>query len=161
MEQLKLTSRIDHLFRWPQHVATIAAWQHRQFGYLNPATTIEQREQRLRDATGPDRLPVAIVALSMENLPIGSANILATTLTHQHLTPWLSSVFVPVEQRGKGLASALSLRAVEEAARLGFDELFLFTPHNESLYARLGWKTFDRTPHNGVPLTLMRRTTRS
>ena len=59
--------------------------------------------------------------------------------------------------RGRSIASALSLRAAEEAARLGFKTLYLFTPHNDSLYARLGWKTFDRALHNGLALTLMER----
>jgi hypothetical protein len=51
----------------------------------------------------------------------------------------------------------LSLRAVAEAARLGFERLYLFTPHNETLYARMGWRTFERIEYNGVPLTLMER----
>ena len=152
-----MTIRIDHLFHWPEYVPTIAGWQQDQFGYLNPLGTVRQREQRLREATDPDRLPIALVALSEENLLVGSATIMATTLTHKHLTPWLSSVFVPPACRGKGIASALSMRAVEEAARLGFEALYLFTPQSESLYARLGWRTFDHAVHNGVPLAIMRR----
>jgi hypothetical protein len=54
--------------------------------------------------------------------------------------------------RGKGIASALSLRAIIEAARLGFDRLYLFTPNNETLYARMDWKTFERIDRNGCPL---------
>jgi hypothetical protein len=61
--------------------------------------------------------------------------------------------------RGKGIASALSLRAIIEAARLGFDRLYLFTPNNETLYARMDWKTFERIDHNGLSLTLMERRT--
>jgi GNAT superfamily N-acetyltransferase len=152
-----MSIEIDHLFNWSVHVARIARWQHDQFG--NQLGTLEQRESRLREANDSGRLPIALVALTTENMLIGSASILATTLTHKHLTPWLSSVFVPSEHRGKGIASALSMRAIEEAARLGFDHLYLFTPRNESLYARLGWKTFEHAMHNGVPLAIMRRET--
>jgi len=70
---------------------------------------------------------------------LGSASILPATITHQHLTPWLSSVYVPEAHRGKGIASALSRRAASEAGKLGFDRLYLFTPRSEALYARLGW----------------------
>jgi hypothetical protein len=87
------------------------------------------------------------------------AGILTATITHKHLTPWLSSVYVPIEHRGKGIASALSLHAVTEAARLGFERLYLFTPHNETLYARIGWRTFERAEYNGLTLTLMERQT--
>jgi N-acetylglutamate synthase-like GNAT family acetyltransferase len=151
--------KIDHLAHWSEYVPTIARWQHDHFGYLSPLGTLQQRKHRLLEATELNRLPIALVALSNENSLVGSATILATTLTHKHLTPWLSSVVVPSAHRGKGIASALSMRALEEAARLGFEELFLFTPHNESLYARLGWRTFEHAVHNGVPLAIMRRET--
>jgi predicted GNAT family acetyltransferase len=69
------------------------------------------------------------------NTLVGTANVLATTLTHKHLSPWLSSVIVPPEHRGKGIASVLALSAASEASRLGFDTIYLFTPRNEALYA--------------------------
>jgi N-acetylglutamate synthase-like GNAT family acetyltransferase len=152
-----MTIRTEYLADQESHLPQVAQWQHAQFGYLNPAGTLEQRASRLRDALHRDRVPMALIAISEAGQLVGSASILAATLTHQHLTPWLSSVFVPPEMRGRSIASVLSLRAVDEAARLGFKTLYLFTPHNESLYARLGWKTFDRTVHNGQPLTLMER----
>jgi GNAT superfamily N-acetyltransferase len=151
--------KIDYLFHWPEHLPEIARSQHEQFGYLNPLATLQQRQDRLGEATDAQRLPIALVALSDGNVLQGSATILSTTLTHKHLTPWLSSVFVPPAHRGKGVASALSMRAVEEAARLGFRDLYLFTPRNEAMYARLGWRTFEYAVHNGVELAVMQRTT--
>ena len=100
---------------------------------------------------------MAFIALSANGTLLGSAGILPATITHKHLTPWLSSVYVPEEFRGKGIASALSLRAIAEAARLGFDRLYLFTPHNETLYARLGFRIFERIDYSGLPLALMER----
>jgi hypothetical protein len=72
-------------------------WQHAQFGYLNPSSTLEGRVSRLREALNVDRLPISFIAISDDEKLVGSASILATTLTHKHLTPWLSSVFVPVD----------------------------------------------------------------
>jgi predicted N-acetyltransferase YhbS len=152
-----VTVTIDYLLNRKSHLAEVAKWQHNQFGYLNPSTTIEQRASKLSEALQLERLPVSLVAISSDGQLLGSANVLATTLTHQHLTPWLSSVYVPLEHRGKGIASALSLRAAEEAARLNFNKIYLFTPHSENLYARLGWQTFDRKVHNGVSLTMMQK----
>jgi GNAT superfamily N-acetyltransferase len=103
-----------------------------------------------------------LVALSEDQSSLAeTANVLATTLTHKHLSPWLSAMFVPPRHRGKGIGSTLALTAAAEAARLGFDAIYLFTPHNESLYARLGWATFDRALLNGTPVVLMARSTRS
>lgn len=139
------------------HLPTVAAWQYAQFGYLTPTATLRDRADRLHQSLQKEALPIAFVALSEQGTIVGSAGILPTTITHKHLTPWLSSVYVPPEHRGKGIASTLSMHAVVEAARLGFDRLFLFTPHNETMYARLGWKTFDRIEHNRLPLALMER----
>jgi N-acetylglutamate synthase-like GNAT family acetyltransferase len=149
--------KIEYLADYPAFVPTIATWQQAQFGYLTPTATLEDRTERLRRSLQTDALPMALIALSETGTLLGSAGILPTTITHQHLTPWLSSVYVPGEHRGRGIASALSLRAVAEATKLGFERLYLSTPHSESLYARIGWKTFARIEHNGTPLTLMER----
>jgi GNAT superfamily N-acetyltransferase len=149
--------RIEYLADHPTLVPTVAAWQQAQFGYLTPNAALEDRTERLRRSLQKDALPMAFVALSGNGAPLGSAGILPETITHTHLTPWLSSVYVLDEHRGKGIASALSLRAVAEAARLGFDRLYLFTPRSESLYARIGWKAFERIDNNGTRLTLMER----
>ena len=148
---------IDYLADHPSHLPTVAAWQQAQFGYLTPNATLEDRTERLRRSLQTDALPMAFVELSENGTLLGSAGILPTTITHKHLTPWLSSVYVPEAHRGKGIASALSLRPASEAARLGFDRLYLLTPRSEALYARIGWSTFERIDHDGVPLTLMER----
>jgi N-acetylglutamate synthase-like GNAT family acetyltransferase len=153
--------RIEHLMDWKHCIPTVAAWQQVEFGYLNPTGTAEQRAERLSAASERGRLPISLVALSEDrNELVGSANLVATMLTHKHLSPWLSSVVVPSQFRGKAIASKLALAAVAEASRLGFDTIYLFTPHNESLYARLGWTTFDRTEINGVGAYVMSRNTR-
>ena len=152
--------RIEHLVDHKHFIPTIAAWQQREFGYLTPNTTVEHRIERLNSAHDRERLPISLVALSDDgNSLLGTANVLATTLTHKHLSPWLSSVTVPPEHRGKSVASALSLAAASEAGRLGFGTIYLFTPRSESLYARLGWVTFDRVILNETSLAIMAKST--
>jgi predicted N-acetyltransferase YhbS len=156
-----MTTEIHHLLDHTHHIPTVAAWQQAEFGYLSPGGSVEQRAERLRSASDKARLPIALVAISGDDGGlVGSAAIAATTLTHKHLTPWLSSVFVPPEQRGKGIASKLGLAAITEADRLGFERIYLFTPKNEALYARLGWETFEHAAINGVPVCLMVRAVR-
>jgi GNAT superfamily N-acetyltransferase len=147
--------RIEYLADYPLHLR----WQRTQFGYITPTTTLEDRGERLRRSLQKDAFPMALIALSANGTLLGSAGILRATITHKHLTPWLFSVYVPEEFRGQGIASALSLRAIDEAARLGFERLYLFTPQNESLYARIGWRTFERIEYSGLPLILMERHT--
>lgn len=151
--------KIDYLGRHEECLPLIAGWQLAEFGYLNPGDTLESRTTRLKGALQTDGLPLSLVAFSEEGQPVGAASILASTVTHRHLTPWLSSVVVPSIHRGHGIASALSLWAVKEARRLGFDTLYLFTPRNESLYARLGWKRMEIAMHRDTALTIMSRPT--
>ena len=156
-----MSIEIHHLLDYQHHIPTVAAWQQAEFGYLSPNGTLEQRAERLRGASNKAGLPISLVAISTDdNDLVGSANIAATTLTHQHLTPWLSSVFVLPARRGRGIATKLALTAISEADRLGFDKIYLFTPKNETLYARLGWETFGHTAINGTPVCLMARATR-
>jgi predicted N-acetyltransferase YhbS len=157
-----MSIRIAHLMDYKHHIPDIAARQQEEFGYLNPDGTMEQRIERLSGANDRERLPISLVALSEDQSSlVGTANVLATTLTHKHLSPWLSAMFVATEHRGKGIASALALAAASQAGRLGFDTIYLFTPRNESLYARLGWATFDRVGLNGTIVSVMARSTRS
>lgn len=151
--------QIEHLMK--HYVPTIATWQQEEFGHLRPDGTVEQRVERLSSASHRERLPISLVAISQDrNTLLGTANVLATTLTHEHLSPWLSSVFVPPEHRGKGIASALALAAASEANRLGFSAIYLFTPRNEALYSRLGWTAFDRVVINGIFASVMARSAR-
>jgi predicted N-acetyltransferase YhbS len=134
--------KIDYLADHPAHLETVAVWQQKQFGYLTPTLTFEDRTERLRGSLQKEALPLTLIALSESGAPLGSASLLTATITHKHLTPWLSSVFVPEEHRGGGIASALSLRVLAEAERLG-------------------WTTFDRIEHNGLPIALMERVVRT
>ena len=151
--------RIAHLADCPQHVAQVATWQQTEFGYLNPVITLEQREARLRDALHGVGLPLTLVAMSDDDDPIGAATLLPGTITHPHLTPWLSTVVVAPAFRGRGIASALSLQIASEAARLGFPTIYLFTPNNASLYRRLGWDPIDTADVRGTQVAVMARAT--
>jgi predicted N-acetyltransferase YhbS len=154
-----LRFEIDYLARHEQHLPLIAEWQMAEFGYLNPADTLADRMTRLARALQTAALPLALVALSEEGEPVGAASLQVSTVTHDHLSPWLSSIVVPSCYRGQGVASALALSAVKQARRLGFGELYLFTPHNEALYARLGWQRLEVTVHRGTRLIIMSRAT--
>jgi predicted N-acetyltransferase YhbS len=150
---------IDYLARHEQCLPLIAEWQLAAFGYLYPTDTLADRMTRLAGSLSTGALPLALVALSNEGEPVGSASLQAVNVTHDHLSPWLSSVVVPSCYRGQGIASALALWAVKEARRLCLPKVYVLTPDNEALYARLGWERFDVTTHRGTRLTVMSRVT--
>ncbi len=74
--------------------------------------------------------------------PVGTASLVAHDLdARPDLTPWLASLCVRPEARGRGYAPLL-VKAVECAARTsGITTLWLYTWSAAPLYAGLGWAT--------------------
>jgi N-acetylglutamate synthase-like GNAT family acetyltransferase len=56
------------------------------------------------------------------------------------LTPWLASVFVAPPWRRRGIASALVAAVQATAREAGVAALYLYTPDQANLYARLGFQ---------------------
>ncbi len=71
------------------------------------------------------------------------------------LSPWLASVYVPVEQRKRGFGSVLVRYVVQEACKRGYRTLYLYTPGREEFYAQLGWSLIERTEYHGHDVSIM------
>jgi len=97
-----------------------------------------------------------VVALEGAEL-LGGALLIDSDLDlRPELTPWLAGVYVKAEHRGKGVASQLVNRVVEEAAALGVPELYLYTDTSQSLYARLGWQVVEKLIYEELPVVVMK-----
>src|SRR3990167_3709524 len=108
--------RIAPLVERPDLAAQVAAWGFAEWGHLNPGQTLAQRVIRIQGKMNVDRVPVAFVALDEDDGIVGTASLIFDDLEGDPRNPWLASVYVPPEQRKKGIASAL-VRAVEDTAR--------------------------------------------
>jgi N-acetylglutamate synthase-like GNAT family acetyltransferase len=149
--------RIDYLADHPDSIQILAAWHHAEWKELLLGWTLEQAESDLRSHTGRRQVPTTFIALQGDWV-IGSVSLLAADLDGwEHLTPWVASVYVQPECRGKGIGRQLVLRAVEEAKELGFTSLFLWTAGQVTFYERLGWQQFATScPLGLVNVVVMR-----
>jgi GNAT superfamily N-acetyltransferase len=148
--------RIDHLDQHREHVATLAAWHHAQWGHLYDEWTLEVAHAELADHAGRRTLPTTLV-LTDEGRLIGSVSLVledAPELCEQG-SPWLASLYVLPAFRGCGLGGKLVNAAVEAAAREKIARLFLFTPEHAGFYQRLGWRLVARTSLKGTAVDLM------
>jgi predicted N-acetyltransferase YhbS len=102
-----------------------------------------------------DRVPVVLVALDDAGTLVGTASLLFDDLEGDPRNPWLASVFVPLAQRGKGIASALVVAIEDTARRLGYPTLYLFTTSAARLYAGLGWRALERREYRGEHIQVM------
>ncbi len=140
---------------FPDSIPTLGEWHHREWSWLNPGKTLEDRIRKLEDSAVPGKIPCTFVAVSRGTL-LGSASLIEEDMdTHRHLTPWLASVYIVSGQRGKGIGSLLVRGMMEEAKKLGIRRLYLFTPDRKHFYERLGWKVRETAPYRGQTVTIM------
>jgi len=105
---------------------------------------------------GRKDIPLTLVGY-INGRPVGTASIdTADMSTHPELTPWMASIYVDPAFRRRGLGAALCQRISEELTRLGVKSAYLFTPDQEKLYARLGWKPMLREDYRGERVVIMR-----
>jgi len=143
----------DHL----QLAPTLAAWHFAEWGRLYSDWSLEQAEAELRSHADRRRVPTTFVYLEEGQL-LGSVSLLESDLDgHEHLSPWLASLFVIPEMRGRGIGKQLVARVVEEATALAFPALYLWTPGQQSYYERLQWECTARYLHFGETIAIMRR----
>jgi len=149
--------RIEPLAQHRDDVATLAAWHHVQWGHLYSHWTYEVAFAELGEhAARANGLPTTLLALEGEEL-LGSVSLVFEDAPElqEHGSPWLASLYVKPEARGRGIGAALVQAALARAAEEGVEELFLFTPEHKDFYARLGWRPLARTALKGTAVDLM------
>ena len=140
----------------PELIPVASAWLWREWG-IRRGRTLEQVTALVAARTaaqGPEQTFVLLDA----GQPAATASFVHHDLDPRpDLTPWLASVFVHPDFRGRGHAPRV-VAAVEASARAaGIVTLYLDTNTAAPLYARLGWVVFDESFDLGAPVTLMRR----
>ena len=139
-----------------REVSAIANWIYNEWGHMVQGRTIETSHIKVRQSLTDSDLPLTLIC-HLNGKPVGTAGIdTADMSSHPELSPWMVSVFVHPYYRKKGIGIALCKRIIEEFRRLGITTAYLFTPDQENLYARLGWKTFQREEYRGEQVAIMR-----
>ncbi len=155
--EMEARIRIVRLSGDSPHVATLAEWTHDAWGHLHPGRSLETAIALLREECGPAGVPSVFAALDGDT-PVGTACLVADDMSDRRdLTPWLASVFVLPEWRGRGIASRLVQRVEEEACAQGHGHFYLYTPDQQPLYRRLGWRDLEERDYRGEAVTIMRR----
>jgi GNAT superfamily N-acetyltransferase len=153
--RLALKPTIDYLADHQDAIPTLAEWHHHQFRHLSPGSTVERCGSRLRAQPGRRQIPTTVVALA-DGQPLGSASLVAHDMAiRPELSPWLATVFVAPEYRRQGIGASLVRRIVEEAAALGAERLYLYTPDKEGFYSRRGWRTVERVDYRDHHVAVM------
>lgn len=140
----------------PEAIPDLARWHLAEWGHYSASRTRESTEARLRRHLASDGIPLTMVALEGGE-PVGSAALVWNDLkTRPELSPWLADVVVDPAWRRRGIGSKLVARLAEEARERGVETLYLYTPDQERLYARLGWELMGRVEYREEEVAVMR-----
>lgn len=121
--------------------ATCAKWNHKEWGSLTGATEDESVSalQKIIHSTDGQTARAALWNGELAGFILLIHNDLDS---HPHLKPWVASVLVAPEFRGRGIARALmaSIEAADHA--LGYSEAYLYT-NKPDLYRKMAWNDFE------------------
>jgi GNAT superfamily N-acetyltransferase len=158
-QEPNMALQIDYLAEHLDTIPALARWHHEEWAAITPHLSIADRIAGFRARAQRGTVPTGLVAVLGGEI-VGLACLVHTDIeSHVHLTPWLASVLVAPEHRGRGIASALCERAIDEARALGISRVYLFTFDRQHLYARLGWSAVESARYAGALGTIMVRTT--
>jgi GNAT superfamily N-acetyltransferase len=122
----------------PEYRAALAAWYLREWPDLFDANFTPFDE--LDSCLHRDRLDCTILGFHGGAL-IGAASLLAEDiLPLPECSPWLGTVVVDPELRGRGHGAEIVRAATAHARMLGIGTLHLWTPNHRGFYEKLGWQ---------------------
>jgi GNAT superfamily N-acetyltransferase len=140
----------------PQTVPTLARWHVDAFGEMIDEWLFEEASFELRTHVAKRAVPTTLVALEAGQA-LGSVSLLDSDWpAPDRYAPWLGTLYVKPEARGRGIGAALIRAAVEEAAALDVPQLHLWTPEHAEFYLKLGWESLGAYRFGDLDVSLMR-----
>ena len=147
--------QVEYLADHRDRLQEVAELHHGEWPSPELGDSIEARERTLSTCCRRGEIPLGVIALD-QNALCGFALLVPQDFElRPNLSPWLAGVFVRPQYRMRGVGSALAMRIAREAKALGFETLYLYTAHSETLYGRLGWKVLERCFHNNRNYAVM------
>lgn len=115
-----------------------------------------ERIEREMFAEGAE-LPAILVA-QVDGRVAGTVALRARSVeSHEHLSPWVTGLWVAPDLRRHGLGRELLLAITEEAAARGFREIHAVTNTARRLFDKLGWAALEEIAYHGEEVTLYRK----
>ena len=148
---------IAPLASFPDAVPTVARWWFEQWGQERPESSLAILCDDLRSKLDPASLPLQLLAM-VQGHPVGVGVLKPYEMqdAFPRRGPWLGSLYVRPDFRGRGIGQRLVLE-IERAARArALQRLYLQTEQlHGGLYARLGWERAEELDYRGYRVLVM------
>lgn len=105
-----------------------------------------------------DSLPTTLVAV-LDGCAVGGVSIdrQDDLPFYPQYVPWICCLVVAVDFRGRGIGTKLMESAIERAIELGYQQTFLWTFEQVSMYEALGWRSMHQITWQSKTATVMER----
>lgn len=148
--------RLEYLEDHKNFIPIIADWFYEEWKHLNPARTREDVIDTIEMQLSKSVLPTIFIGLDNTNQLMGTVTLRVFEMeNYEHLSPWLSSLYVPTGKRHKGIGSLLVKELIIKAKELNINSLYLFTEKHEDWYNQMGWSILEKVIHRGYQITIM------
>ncbi|MCS5709302.1 GNAT family N-acetyltransferase [Candidatus Berkiella cookevillensis] len=147
---------VAYLKDHPEYIPLVAKWIFETWGHYNPQARYEKTILKLHDHLNTESLPITYIALQ-DNKPVGTSSVRITDGIRPDLIPWLASLFVLPEYRGKGIAQALINAVKHKAQQLKYPTIYLlaFDQSIPQWYEKLGWQIIGNDALYGHSVKVM------
>ncbi|MCR9135844.1 MAG: GNAT family N-acetyltransferase [Alphaproteobacteria bacterium] len=130
----------------------VAEWEP-YYGPRGPGNAVDD----LRARCNRNELPIALVALDIDNKPLGTAALKQDSVgSKPGQAPWLAALVVNPLHRGNGIGTLLVAAIETEAIRLGFTTLYISTNAADRIVQKRGWLPLDTVTSLRGPITVYR-----
>ena len=149
---------ISHLADVPFFLDELAALHTAEWKHLYVDWDVEAARAEFLDQKADGSLPATLVLHEGMEL-VGSVSVVFGDFpARPDWDPWLASLYVVRQQRGRGHGLELVRAAIALAAAPKAKRLHVFTESAEKLFQRCGFEMLERTTLQDVPITVLFRT---
>lgn len=142
----------------PECIPTLAHIWYETLGKIwMPDVDKEQVITNFSNHVNDISLPLTYVTF-VDNSAVGMCSLRMNDGVRSDLYPWLGSLCVAANYQNQGIGKQLISHVQNQARRLGFECLYLFTLDRSipQYYERLGWFVIGQDKYNNHPVQLMK-----
>ena len=149
---------ISHLANVPFFRSELAARHSSQWKHLYENWDAEAAHAEFLNQKADGSLPATLVLHEGAEL-MGSVSVVFDDCpARRDLNPWLASLYVVPQSRGRGKGLVLIQSAIELATAAGVNRLHVFTESSEKLFQRCGFELLERTTVRNSPIGILFKT---
>jgi len=146
-----------HLKDRPDLLPLLAEWCGLEWAHLYEDWNEDESRREFEASRTDGQLPITLIAVERDEL-LGTVSILLNDLPgREDLNPWLASLLVLPEHRGRHVATFLIEQAEQCLIEHGHSEAFLFTEAAGGLFQKLGWEPYEPANTNGHAVMIFRK----